>query len=392
MSSDLARVAVIAGGLSNEREVSMRSGRRAQYALGQAGVDATLYDADEALLDRLAADRVEAAYLAVHGASGEDGSLQTVLDLVGIPYVGSPPASCHLAWDKVVAKVLIERAGLATPAWAAISARSFRELSPKQIVRSVLDDLGLPVVVKPATSGSTLGMSLVSDAADLPAALVRCFTFGDVALIERYVDRPHRRDGGRGERRRHAGGAAARRVRQPQRVPVQLRGALQRRPHLDRAAGPAQRRGHQRVRTRPRRCTACSACVTCPARTSWWTTRHAVVPRGGDLPRPHRDLGAAAGGCGGRPPARLAARGPAGASQGARRRAPGLEARAVEPDELARRCHPLRAARRPSRTRSARPPAGCRGPRAARRAGPATPGASAPTGTARARRAPSSPR
>jgi D-alanine-D-alanine ligase len=187
VSSDLARVAVIAGGLSNEREVSMRSGRRAQYALGQAGVDATLYDADEALLDRLTADRVEAAYLAVHGASGEDGSLQTVLDLVGIPYVGSPPASCHLAWDKVVAKVLIERAGLATPPWAAISARSFRELSPKQIVRSVLDDLGLPVVVKPATSGSTLGMSLVTDAADLPAALVRCFTFGDVALIERYV-------------------------------------------------------------------------------------------------------------------------------------------------------------------------------------------------------------
>ncbi len=187
MSSDLARVAVIAGGLSNEREVSWRSGRRAQYALGQAGVDATLYDADESLLDRLKADRVEAAYVAVHGASGEDGSLQTALDLIGIPYVGSPPASCHLAWDKVVAKVLVARAGLPTPAWAAISARSFRELSPTQIIRSVIDELGLPVVVKPATSGSTLGMSLVSDAADLPAALVRCFTFGDVALIERYV-------------------------------------------------------------------------------------------------------------------------------------------------------------------------------------------------------------
>ena len=137
MSSDLARVAVIAGGLSNEREVSWRSGRRAQYALGQAGVDATLYDADEALLDRLKADRVEAAYVAVHGASGEDGSLQTALDLIGIPYVGSPPASCHLAWDKVVAKVLVARAGLPTPAWAAISARSFRELSPTQIIRSV---------------------------------------------------------------------------------------------------------------------------------------------------------------------------------------------------------------------------------------------------------------
>jgi len=183
----LERVAVIAGGLSNEREVSMRSGRRAEYALGQAGLDVALYDADERLLDRLRADRIDAAYLAVHGASGEDGSLQTALELISMPYVGSPPGACHLAWDKVVAKVLMSRAGLATPAWVAVSARSFRELSPTQLVGAITDRLGLPVVVKPATSGSTLGMSLVERASDLPAALVRCFTFGDVALVERYV-------------------------------------------------------------------------------------------------------------------------------------------------------------------------------------------------------------
>ena len=188
MTTELERVAVIAGGLSNEREVSIRSGRRALYALAQEGVDAHLYDADESLLDRLTADRIDAAYLAVHGASGEDGSLQTALDLIGVPYVGSPPGACHLAWDKVVAKELMARAGLATPAWVAVSARSFRELAPTHIVRSVVDRLGLPVVVKPATSGSTLGMSLVERAEDLPAALVRCFTIGTVALIERYVD------------------------------------------------------------------------------------------------------------------------------------------------------------------------------------------------------------
>ncbi len=187
MTTEFDRVAVIAGGLSNEREVSMRSGRRALYALSEAGVDAVLYDADGSLLDRLVADRIDAAYIAVHGASGEDGSLQTALELAGVPYVGSPPSSCHLAWDKVVAKVLMSRAGLATPAWVAISSRSFRELSPAQLIRSVTERLGLPVVVKPATSGSTLGMSLVETAADLPSALVRCFTFGDVALIERYV-------------------------------------------------------------------------------------------------------------------------------------------------------------------------------------------------------------
>jgi D-alanine-D-alanine ligase len=187
VSAELGRVAVIAGGLSNEREVSMRSGRRALYALGQAGVDAALYDADEALLDRLAADHIDAAYIAVHGASGEDGSLQTALELTGLPFVGSPSGACHLAWDKVVAKELMSRAGLATPAWVAVSARSFRELAPTQIVRAITAQLGLPLVVKPATSGSTLGMSLVEDAADLPTALVRCFTFGAVALIEAYV-------------------------------------------------------------------------------------------------------------------------------------------------------------------------------------------------------------
>jgi D-alanine-D-alanine ligase len=185
--TQLERVAVIAGGLSSEREVSVRSGRRALWALGEAGVDAVLYDADESLLDRLRGDRIDAAYVAVHGASGEDGSLQTALQLIGIPYVGPRPGACHLAWDKVVAKKLVGRAGLATPDWVAISARSFRELSPTRLVGAIADRLGLPVVVKPATSGSTLGMSLVTDPAELPAALVRCFTYGNLALIEKYV-------------------------------------------------------------------------------------------------------------------------------------------------------------------------------------------------------------
>ena len=184
---ELERVAVIAGGLSSEREVSVRSGRRALYALAEAGVDAVLYEADESLLERFGTDKIDAAYIAVHGASGEDGSLQTALQLLGIPYVGPPPEACHLAWDKAVAKELMARAGLATPAWVAFSARSFRELSPTRIVGALVDKLGLPVVVKPATSGSTLGMSLVERADDLPAALVRCFTYGNLAVIERYI-------------------------------------------------------------------------------------------------------------------------------------------------------------------------------------------------------------
>lgn len=183
----LERVAVIAGGLSSEREVSLRSGRRAVHALHREGVDAGLYEADAGLVARLVDEGIQAVYVAMHGGTGEDGSIQTALELAGVPYVGSPPAACHLAWDKVTAKLLVDRAGVTTPRWVALSAATFRELAHGPLIDGVARRLGLPLVVKPARSGSTLGMSGVEDPRDLPAALVKCFTYGDVALIEEHV-------------------------------------------------------------------------------------------------------------------------------------------------------------------------------------------------------------
>ena len=103
------RAVVIAGGLSHEREVSLRSGRRVLDALRTAGVEAELRDADVTLLPLLAADPPDAVVIALHGASGEDGSLRGVLDLCGVPYVGADARSARLAWDKPSAKAVLDR-------------------------------------------------------------------------------------------------------------------------------------------------------------------------------------------------------------------------------------------------------------------------------------------
>lgn len=181
------RVAVIAGGLSHERDISIRSGRRLLRELQQAGLEAGLYDADESLLTRLAADRVEVAFPTLHGDIGEDGALMTVLELVGLPYVGSSSRACRLAWDKATARVLVERAGMPVPHWAALPVTSFREFGSSALVSSLVTKLGLPLVVKPSQGGSVLGISGVDGVEELPGALVHTFAYGAVALVESYV-------------------------------------------------------------------------------------------------------------------------------------------------------------------------------------------------------------
>jgi len=185
---ELGRVAIVAGGLSHERAVSLHSGRRALYELRGRGVDAHLYDVDSFLLDRLAGDGVEVAYLATHGEGGEDGVLQTVLEIVGVPFVGSSSRACRLAWDKANARVALEHAGIPVPDWLALPSEAFRELGSSRLLDAVRSRLPLPLVVKPSTGGSALGITGVDTADELPNALVRSFGYGDTSLIERYID------------------------------------------------------------------------------------------------------------------------------------------------------------------------------------------------------------
>jgi len=105
-----------------------------------------------------------------------------------IPYVGSLPASCRLTWDKPVAKALVSAAGISTPKGVALSHSTFRELGAAALLESVVDALGLPLVVKPSRGGSALGLTIVRSATDLPSAMVTAYAYGDIVLIERFVD------------------------------------------------------------------------------------------------------------------------------------------------------------------------------------------------------------
>ena len=184
--SDL-EVLVLAGGLSYERDVSLRSGRRVLDALRSAGLSASMRDADAGLLPFLAADPPDAVVIALHGATGEDGSLRGVLDLCGVPYVGCDARASRLAWDKPSAKSMLREADIPTPDWVALPHDRFSELGASAVLDRIAAHLGLPLMVKPAQGGSGLGAAVVREAAELPAAMVGCFAYDSTALVERFV-------------------------------------------------------------------------------------------------------------------------------------------------------------------------------------------------------------
>lgn len=181
------RAVVLAGGISHERDVSLRSGRRVADGLIEQGLTVELRDPDATLLSYLVSNAPDVVWPALHGASGEDGALRGILETMGIPFVGSTADSARLAWDKPTAKVLASRAGVSTPASVALSRDVFRELGAQSVLRSLEGHLGVPLVVKPAQGGSAQGVSLVDDAAQLPRAMVDAYTYCDVALIEKRV-------------------------------------------------------------------------------------------------------------------------------------------------------------------------------------------------------------
>jgi len=180
-------VAVLAGGLSHEREVSLRSGRRLASALRGIGTVVREWDADAALIERLRTERPDAVVVALHGGEGENGSVQAVLELLGVPFVGTPAAACRRAWDKPTAKAELARAGLDTPDWVALPHATFRELGARAVLDAMVERLGLPLMVKPDQGGSALGAQVVTEAADLPAAMVSCLAYADTVLAERFV-------------------------------------------------------------------------------------------------------------------------------------------------------------------------------------------------------------
>lgn len=182
------RVVVLAGGMSHERDVSLRSGRRVADALRGAGLDVSVHDVDADLLPALAQAEPDLVWPLLHGATGEDGSVRDVLELVGARYLGTGPRASRVAWSKPIAKTVVSRAGLTTPDFVTLPQSLFRELGAGRVLESLLARFGLPLVVKPSHGGSALGVTLVRDAADLPRAMVDAFAYGDTALVERAVE------------------------------------------------------------------------------------------------------------------------------------------------------------------------------------------------------------
>lgn len=182
-------VAVLSGGLSHEREVSLRSGRRLSAALRSVGLTVDEWDADANLVARLTdSHRPDAVIVALHGGEGENGAVQNVLEMLDVPYVGTDPRACRRAWDKPTAKAELARAGLGTPDWVVLPHSTFRELGARGVLDAMVATLGLPLMLKPDQGGSALGAQVVRDAEDLPAAMVGCLAYGDTVLAERFVE------------------------------------------------------------------------------------------------------------------------------------------------------------------------------------------------------------
>lgn len=186
-NTSIGRVVVLAGGLSPERDVSVRSGRRVADALRVAGLTVDVLDADSHLLTSLAADRPACVVPLLHGATGEDGAIRGVLDALALPYVGSDPAACRTSFDKPVASARVRAAGIAVPEQVVLAATTFRELGATAVLDAVVARLGLPLMVKPTRGGSSLGASVVRTASDLPGAMMASFAYGDTAVIECFV-------------------------------------------------------------------------------------------------------------------------------------------------------------------------------------------------------------
>ena len=177
------RVAVLMGGTSAEREVSLNTGAQVAAALGERGFDVEPIDtADVAFIEHVRTGGFDVAFICLHGRFGEDGTVQGLLELLGIPYVGSGVLASALAMDKVVSKHIFAAEGLTTPPFVVLRTGDAQDLG------AVVAALGTKLVVKPANEGSSVGMTIVHEPAELPDAVALAFDYDGTVIVEQYVE------------------------------------------------------------------------------------------------------------------------------------------------------------------------------------------------------------
>lgn len=181
------RVLILSGGLSPERDVSIRSGRRVAEELRELGLEVQVSDLDQHVLPGLLTDPPACALPLVHGAAGEDGSVQELLELAGIPFIGSDANACRRSFDKSVAVALLADSELQVPESISLPHAAFRELGANAVLELITRRLGFPLVVKPTRGGSALGVTVVRGLPELPAAMVAAMSYGDTVLLEQFI-------------------------------------------------------------------------------------------------------------------------------------------------------------------------------------------------------------
>ena len=179
---------MLKGGRSLERQVSLRSGARVEDALERLGHEVVGIDVGHDLIRRLREEGPDAAFVALHGRGGEDGTVQELLEILALPYTGSGVLACSRATDKVLTKHLLLEAGIPTPEFFAFTQTAFRELGAAEALPAIAARLDFPIVVKPSSQGSALGIKFAGTPGDVPAALVAAFSYDGRVLLERHVE------------------------------------------------------------------------------------------------------------------------------------------------------------------------------------------------------------
>ncbi len=183
----MARLVVLRGGHSMERDVSIITGRRVAHALERLGHEVHSLDVEESTTERLMEIEPEAAFICLHGVGGEDGTVQALLETLGIPYTGSGPLSSIRCMDKDYAKRALRAAGIPTPPFRTFLRKAMHEMGAAAALRPAADAIGYPLVVKPAREGSGLGLTRVEEPEALLEAVYEAFGYDGKILLERWV-------------------------------------------------------------------------------------------------------------------------------------------------------------------------------------------------------------
>jgi D-alanine-D-alanine ligase len=168
--------------------VSLASGARVEDALARLGHDVVAIDVGPDLVTQLRETQPQVAFVALHGRGGEDGTVQELLEVLGIPHTGSGVHACVRCADKMLAKHALRDGGLPTPDWVVLGQIGFHELGMAEAIADIGQRLGFPLVVKPVSQGSSLGVKFAASQEELPAALIAALSYGPRVLLERYIE------------------------------------------------------------------------------------------------------------------------------------------------------------------------------------------------------------